>query len=65
MTHRLQVAMDRRKSEQETEKLGMKAGLKEKEAFTSRPVQRDGESPGCAGDLYIHNHSTIAEPNAF
>lgn len=28
VTHRLQVAMDRRKSEQETEKLGMKAGLK-------------------------------------
>lgn len=45
------------------EKLGMKAPLREKEAFTSRPIQRDRMVRLCGRSIYIHNHSTLTEPN--
>lgn len=46
------------------EELGLKAQRRDMEAFTSRPTEGDGEWPGGATDLYIHNHSTPAETNA-
>lgn len=41
----------------------MKALLRDKELFTSRPIQRDIVARLC-GRLYIHNHSTLTESNA-
>lgn len=52
-----------RETEEETEKLCMKALLRDKELFTSRPIQRDIVARLC-GRLYIHNHSTLTESNA-
>lgn len=50
--------------EGEGAELGLKAQQRDTEAFTSRHTQGDGEWPGGAADLYIHNHGTPAETNA-